>query len=140
MNASCMSTGLDRRRGLLDDISPSASADMDAWADWIRKYRDGLGYGSTSIAWRMMQAKLLGVAARGTYIEPQMPAAIARVDSAVGDLPRHLKRAFKVYYLQYATIDDKARKCRTSVAEFYRRLRAARRTVADSLRPHGFPS
>lgn len=125
---------LDRRRGLLDDIPATAAADMDAWADWIRQYRDGLGFATTSVAYRLMQAKELGVASHGTQIEPEMPANLARVDTAVGRLPKRLKRAFKVYYLWYAPTEDKAARCRCSHAEFYRRLHDARREVAVSIR------
>lgn len=104
---------------------------MDAWADWVRRYRDYNGAPSTSIAYRMMQAKLLGVSAFGTAIEPEMPAQLAAVDQAVGRLPRRHKRAFKTYYLWYASSEDKAARCRCSVAEFYRRLREARQSVAQ---------
>lgn len=124
---------VDRRRGVLDDIPEWTAAAMDDWAEWERQHRDNLGHGSTSVAWRLMQAKEIGVASHGTSIEPEMPDLIAAVDAAVAKLVRHEKRAFRTYYLTYATIADKARRCRCSTPEFYRRLRRARRTVANSL-------
>jgi DNA-directed RNA polymerase specialized sigma24 family protein len=124
---------VDRRRGILDDIPPECAAAIDAWADWVRRYQDGIGYGSTSVAWRLMQAKLVGIASRGTAIQPEMPQHVADVDAAIGKLNRRERKAMRTYYLWYAPAEDKAERCRCNVPEFYRRLKRARRTVADCL-------
>lgn len=128
-----MASKIDRRRGVLDDIPADAASAMDEWADWVRQFRD-LPAGAVSPAYRMMQAKLLGVAAHGTRLEPEMPGHIAAVDHAVGHLPTKLKRAFRTYYLVYAPTEAKASRCRCDVTTFYRRLRKARRIVANSIR------
>jgi hypothetical protein len=123
--------GGDRRGGLLDDLHPECAADLDAWVYWVRRYGDGLGHGSTSIAWRMMEAKRTGIFARGTSVEPQMPAHVAAIDAAIAKLDRHERKALRTYYLWYAPVADKARRCHCSVPTFYARLKRARRCVGD---------
>ena len=127
---------VDRRRGLLEDpvlVPPLAAAAMDAWAEWVKTYRDGPGGGCVSPAYAMMQAKLLGVGSRSTAIGPEMPEYIARVDAGVGRLDKQEQKAFCVYYLEYARAQDKARRCRCDVKTFYARLARARRKVASRL-------
>lgn len=128
---------VDRRRGLLEDpelVPPWTAAAMDAWADWVKRYRDGPGGGCVSPAYAMMQAKILGIGSRSTAIAPEMPEHIARVDSAVGHLDKQEQKAFFVYHLEYARAEDKARRCRCDVKTFYARLGRARRKVANSLK------
>jgi hypothetical protein len=125
---------VDRRRGLLDDIPVWCAADIDAWADWVKRFRDGPGGGSGSIIWWMMEAKRTGIWARGTSVEPTMPENIAAVDSAASQLDdKREQKAFFAYYLQYARAEDKARYCHCAVPTFYGRLKRARRKVADCL-------
>jgi hypothetical protein len=104
-----MTTTLDRRRGLLDDIPTDLAADMDAWAYWMKQHSDGIGFASTSVAWRLMQAKKVGIASRGTGVEPEMPETVAHVNEGVEKLDRREKKAFHVFYLHYARAEDKAR-------------------------------
>jgi hypothetical protein len=126
-----MSLRIDRRRGLLDDIPTDIAADMDAWADWVKAYRDGPGLGGGSMIWRMMVAKRLGIMSWGTTVEPEMPERLADVDGGVGRLERREQKAFCAYYLQYARSEDKAKTCRCDVRTFHRRVKRARRMVAD---------
>jgi hypothetical protein len=124
---------VDRRRGLLDDIPPWCAADIDAWADWTKRHRDGPGGHGSIIAW-MMEAKRTGIWARGTSVEPTMPGNIAAVDAAASRLDdKREQKALFVYYLQYARAEDKAKICRCNVSTFYARLARARRKVADCL-------
>jgi DNA-directed RNA polymerase specialized sigma24 family protein len=133
--AEARSSGIrvDRRRGLLDDIPPAIAAALDAWAAWVGRYQERIGYGSTSVAWRLMQAKRTGVASRGTAPDPDMPWHIAQIDRAVARLERRERKAIRTYYLTYAPCEDKAKRCRCSVPEFYRRLRSARDSVSAFL-------
>lgn len=124
----------DRRRGILDNVPVDIEDDFDAWAWWIKTYREGPGLGGGSIIWRMMQAKKLGIMAYGTGREPVMPERLEQVDDGVCTLERREQKAFCTHYLQYAQASDKARWCHCSVAEYYRRLKRARRTVADFVR------
>lgn len=125
---------VDRRRGVIDDIPVWCAADIDAWADWVKRFRDGPGSGGGSIIWWMMEAKRTGIWARGTSVEPTMPDNIAAVDSAASKLEdKREQKALFVYYLQYARAQDKARHCHCSVSAFYARLARARRRVADCL-------
>ena len=123
----------DRRRGLLDDIPPAIAAALDAWAAWVGRYQERIGYGTTSVAWRLMQAKRIGIAPRGTAPDPDMPWHIASVDRAVAQLEARERKALRIYYLTYAPAEDKARRCRCSVSEFYRRLHLGRARVAGFL-------
>jgi hypothetical protein len=129
-----MTSTIDRRRGLLDEIPTDIAADMDAWAYWMKQHGDGLGFASTSVAWRLMKAKEVGIAARGTSVDPEMPETVAQVNEGVEKLNRKEKKAFHVYYLHYARAVDKAKTCHCDVGEFYRRVKRARRTVADVVR------
>ena len=66
---------VDRRRGLLEDaqlVPPWTAAAMDAWAEWVKLYRDGPGGGCVSPAYAMMQAKLLGVLPNPPLTEDQL--------------------------------------------------------------------
>ena len=128
---------VDRRRGLLEDptlVPPWCAAAMDSWAEWVRTHRDGPGGGGNSVAYRLMRAKELGIASRGTSIEPEMPELLARVDAALARLDKQENKAFCSYYLAYARAEDKARRCRCNVKTFYARLGRARRKVADFLK------
>lgn len=121
----------DRRRGLLDELSPGVAADIDAWVYWLRRYARRSGYSSVSIAWKMMEAKRVGIFSYGTLVEPEMPRNVWLIDSAVGHLEPRQRKAFTTYYLRYEPIEAKARRCHCSVPEFYRRLKRARRCVGD---------
>lgn len=128
-----MSPASDARRGIVDDLP----ADIDALIeDWAKFERSGAGRsmvgGTVSILAAMIEAKRLGIFSRGTnWLEPEMPASVALVDSAVARLERPERKAFRQFYLAYATAEDKARRCRCDVSTFYRRVKRARRIVGD---------
>ena len=125
---------LDRRRGVIDsadDVPPWCAADMDAWAEWVKRFRVGPGSGGGSTIWWMMQAFQLGIWSHDTSIEPEMPANLAAVDNGVARLEPRERKAFCAYYLQYARAKDKAKHCRCDEREFYRRVKRARRKVAE---------
>lgn len=125
---------LDRRRGLLDDCPWQVAAGLEAWADWCRRYRRGM-YGGGSAAYRMMQAKKLGIGVLGTTVEPVMPAHIAWFDKAIARLARvngPEQQALRVHYRSYAPSLAKAAECGCTVATFYRRVRRARALIAEA--------
>jgi len=122
---------VDRRRGVLDDVSPETAKLFVEWATWLKETPSyGPGGGTQSPAHRMMMSKLLGVASFGTAAPPSMPIKLLFVDWGVARLKSKERRAFRAYYLQYRIVEDKAQSCGCDVSTFYRRLARARRTVA----------
>jgi hypothetical protein len=122
----------DRRRGVLDELSADIDALLDEWARFERMSgRLGPG-GGLSILAAMIEAKKLGIVSRGTnWMEPEMPRDVALVDAGVARLETPLRKAFRQFYLNYARAEDKARVCRCDVTTFYRRVKRARRLVAN---------
>jgi DNA-directed RNA polymerase specialized sigma24 family protein len=129
--AQCMT--VDKRTGLLfdaDEVPPFVLLDIQAWADWIKQYRRGYWGGASSPSWRMMQAKILGVGARGTAVEPDMAPHLAVIDAAISSLPDYQHRAVTAYWLEYAPDDHKAASCGCSPATFYVWLRLGVQSIA----------
>jgi hypothetical protein len=122
----------DGRTGIRDDLTGTAvDAAILLWADWSTG-RLGRGNGCASPAASMMQAKKLGIVAHGSAPVPDMPRDAVRIDGLVARLPRLLARPFKVYYLQWAPPEVKARACGfgRDTGTLYRRVRRARLVIA----------
>lgn len=106
---------------------------FDAWARWARDRRAGL----PSPAWLMMQSKRIGLPARSTVTEVEMPPNVMAVDTSVAHLDPELGRVFKVFYLRYAPLEAKAWACRLGtrrnpdVKKFKRLLNRGRLNAAD---------
>lgn len=114
------------------EITDDVETAIDAWARWTRG--DEVRGGASSPAWLCMQARKVGIAPRGTAPTPEMPDNVLRIDQSVALLERPLARPFKVYYLQYAPVEEKAARCglRDQVRTFYRLVERARLIVAEN--------
>lgn len=116
------------------DVPAYVEASFGAWARWARDRPIGK---LPSPAWLMMQSKRLGLPARSTVPEAEMPPNVMAVDTCVAHLEPELERVFKVYYLKHAPAEVKAVLCRLgtrrhpNVRKFYRLLRRARLNAAD---------
>jgi hypothetical protein len=127
------------RAGIRDELSGTAVEHaILLWATWST---GSFGWGRcTSPAAMLMLAKEVGIAPRGTAPMPEMPAEAAQIDGLVAKLERPLKRPFKIYYLQYAPAEAKARACGfgTDVSKLYRHVRRARLVIAGKFNapPH----
>jgi hypothetical protein len=123
----------DGRTGIKDHLTGTpVDAAILLWADWSTG-RLGRGNGCASPAASMMQAKKLGIVAHGSAPIPDMPRDAVRIDGLVARLPRLLARPFKVYYLQWAPPEVKARACGfgPDTGRLYRRVRRARLVIAQ---------
>jgi hypothetical protein len=123
---------VDLRVGIRDELTGSpVDIAINVWADWTR---GPAGWGRcSSPAALLMLAKELGIAPRGTATPPEMPAEALLVDRLVAGLERSLARPFKIYYLQWAPADVKARACGfgSDVVTLYRHVKRARLVIAD---------
>ena len=102
------------------------------WAQWSTG-RVGWGRCSSPAA-MCMEAKLVGIASRGTATLPEMPSEAVAIDGLVAKLERPLKRPFKIYYLQYAPAEAKAKACGfgKDTTKLYRHVKRARLAIAAS--------
>ena len=122
----------DHRAGIRDELAGTPVDEaISLWAAWSTG-RVGWGRCSSPAA-MLMEARRVGIASRGTATLPEMPSEAVQIDGLVGRLDRPLKRPFKIYYLQYAPAEAKAKACGfgSDTTKLYRHVKRARLKIAE---------
>lgn len=109
---------------------------LKEWKQYVAGPSYENGWPDTSVAYRLAQAKELGVGTRGTAVR-SIPDSVVATDQAVGELKtaeRALWRVLTAYYLSSQPIPVKCRHLHVEERTFYRMANRAKGWIGSRAR------
>lgn len=97
---------------------------LNQWARWARTEHDyGLGFRHETYEKKLMRE---GTIIRSTYRpEPDDPIS-EETETAIKEMPEHLRKVVEKYYLKSGSVQDKARDLNMGRVTFHEHLRMAK--------------